>query len=101
MRWQNPESRNMGITKNKHKTPYKKQKQQAVIKYFIERHNDRFGVNLLGRPLPANLPIRGKQRAHLGQARYPSWASTLPHLGMVAARMLPICSRYGKNPFGA
>ena len=59
-----------------------------------------FGVSLLGRHLTANLPIRGKQRAHFGQARCPTWASTLPHLGMVAARMLPICPRYGKLRLG-
>ena len=44
MRWQNSENRNIGITKNKQKTPYKKQKQQAGMKYFIVRHNDRLGL---------------------------------------------------------
>ena len=28
----------------------------------------------MGRPLPANLPIRGKHVAQHGQARYPTWA---------------------------
>ena len=37
------------------------------------------------------VPISGTVLAHLGQARYPTWASTLPHLGTFAARMLPIC----------
>ena len=36
-------------------------------------------INLLGRRLTANLPIRGKHRAHDGQARCPSWASTVPN----------------------
>ena len=40
--------------------------------------------------------VLGKQRAHLGQARYPTWASTLPHLGTFAALMLPICPQYGR-----
>ena len=39
-------------------------------------------------------PVWGKQRAHLGQARCPTWASTLPHLGTFAARMLPISPHY-------
>ena len=37
------------------------------------------------------VPFSGTVLAHLGQARYPTWASTLPHLGTFAARMLPIC----------
>ena len=37
-------------------------------------------INLLGRRLTANLPIRGKHRAHDGQARCPSWASSVPNL---------------------
>ena len=36
-------------------------------------------MNLLGRCLKANLPNRGKHVAHDGQARYPSWASTVPN----------------------
>ena len=35
--------------------------------------------------------VLGTVLAHLGQARYPTWASTLPHLGTFAARKLPIC----------
>ena len=37
--------------------------------------------------------VLGTVLAHLGQARYPTWASTLPHLGTFAARKLPICPR--------
>ena len=44
--------------------------------------------------------VLGTVLAHLGQARYPTWASTLPHLGTFAARMLPICPRYGKLRLG-
>ena len=35
--------------------------------------------------------VLGKQRAHLGQARCPTWVSTLPHFGTFAARMSHIC----------
>ena len=59
-----------------------------------------YNINLLGSRLVHFLPKWGKQRAQVGQARYPTWASTLPHLGMVAARMLPICPRYGKLRLG-
>ena len=38
-------------------------------------------MNKLGMCLTANLPNRGKQRAHDGQARCPSWASTVPIFG--------------------
>ena len=34
--------------------------------------------------------VLGTVLAHLGQARCPTWVSTLPHLGTFAARMLPI-----------
>ena len=44
--------------------------------------------------------VLGTVLAHLGQARYPTWASTLPHLGTFAARKLPICPRYGKLRLG-
>ncbi|KIP54079.1 hypothetical protein ST42_12820 [Prevotella pectinovora] len=44
--------------------------------------------------------VLGTVRAHLGQARYPTWASTLPHLGTFAARMLPICPQYGRLRLG-
>ena len=37
-------------------------------------------MNLLGICLTANLPIRGKHRAHDGQAACPSWASSVPNL---------------------
>ena len=40
-----------------------------------------YNINLLGSRLASFLPIRGKQRAQVGQARYPTWASTLPQLG--------------------
>ena len=59
-----------------------------------------YNINLLGSRLASFLPKWGKQRAQVGQARYPTWASTLLHLGMVAARMLPICPRYGKLRLG-
>ena len=36
-------------------------------------------MNLLGRCLKANLPNRGKHVAHDGQARCPSWASSVPN----------------------
>ena len=35
-------------------------------------------MNLLGICLKANLPKWGKHVAHDGQARYPTWASSLP-----------------------
>ena len=44
--------------------------------------------------------VLGKQRAHLGQARCPTWVSTLPHLGTFAARMLPICPQYDRLRLG-
>jgi hypothetical protein len=31
----------------------------------------------------------GKQRAHVGQARYPTGASTLPHVGTGDAQNMP------------
>ena len=40
--------------------------------------------------------VLGTVLAHLGQARCPTWVSTLPHLGTFAARMLPICPQYGR-----
>ena len=40
-----------------------------------------YNINLLGTCLTAILPIRGKQRAQVGQAACPSGASTLPMLG--------------------
>ena len=46
------------------------------------------------------VPFSGTVLAHLGQARYPTWASTLPHLGTFAARMLPICPQYGRLRLG-
>ena len=36
-------------------------------------------MNLLGILLTAILPNWGKGRAHDGQARYPSWASSVPN----------------------
>ena len=36
-------------------------------------------INFLGILLTAILPNRGKHVAHDGQARYPSWASTVPN----------------------
>ena len=35
-------------------------------------------MNILGRHLTANLPNRGKHVAHDGQARCPTWASSVP-----------------------
>ena len=40
-----------------------------------------YNINLLGSRLVHFLPKWGKQRAQVGQARYPTWASTLPQLG--------------------
>ena len=40
--------------KNKQKTPYKKKRLQAVMKYHIKRPNDRFGIN------PKNTGLRKK-----------------------------------------
>ena len=40
-----------------------------------------YNINLLGSRLAHFLPKWGKQRAQVGQARYPTWASTLPQLG--------------------
>ena len=37
-------------------------------------------INHLGTVQAMFVPIRGKQRAPLGQAQCPTWASTLPHL---------------------
>ena len=36
-------------------------------------------INLLGRRLTANLPNRGKHVTQQGQARYPTWASSVPN----------------------
>ena len=44
--------------------------------------------------------VLGTVLAHLGQARYPTWASTLPHLGTFAARKLPICPQYVRLRLG-
>ena len=38
-------------------------------------------MNLLGRCLKANLPNRGTLLAHDGQARCPTWASSVPKWG--------------------
>ena len=46
------------------------------------------------------VPFWGTVLAQHGQARYPTWASTLPHLGTFAARMLPICPQYGRLRLG-
>ena len=59
-----------------------------------------YNINLLGSRLVHFLPKWGKQRAQVGQARYPTWASTLPHLGTFAARMLPICPQHGRLRLG-
>ena len=40
-----------------------------------------YNINLLGSRLVHFLPKWGKQRAQVGQARYPTWASTLPQMG--------------------
>ena len=40
-----------------------------------------YNINLLGSRLAHFLPKWGKQRAQVGQARYPTWASTLPQNG--------------------
>ena len=40
-----------------------------------------YNINLLGSRLAHFLPKWGKQRAQVGQARCPTWASTLPQLG--------------------
>ena len=37
-----------------------------------------YNINLLGRRLTAILPNRGKHVTHDGQARYPTWASSVP-----------------------
>ena len=37
-------------------------------------------INHLGTVLPMFVPIRGKQRAPLGQAQCPTWASSVPIL---------------------
>ena len=44
----------------------------------------------MGRRLTAIVPIRGKQRAHDGQAACPGWASSLPHLGNINAPNVPV-----------
>ena len=38
-----------------------------------------YNINLLGIRLTAILPIRGKHRAHDGQAPCPRWASSVPN----------------------
>ena len=48
---------------------------------FRKQEYECYNMNLLGICLKANLPKWGKHVAHDGQARYPSWASTLPQLG--------------------
>ena len=39
-----------------------------------------YNINLLGSRLAPFLPKWGKQRAQVGQARYPTWASTVPKI---------------------
>ena len=46
-----------------------------------------FWVNLLGRRLTANLPIRGKLLAPDEKAAYPSWASIVPNLTQTDIRI--------------
>ena len=48
-----------------------------------------YNINLLGICLTAIMPIRGKQRAHDGQAPCPSWASSVPLMGIIAVRQMP------------
>ena len=52
-----------------------------VLAEFRKQEYGYYNINLLGSRLAPFLPIRGKQRAQVGQARYPTWASTLPQLG--------------------
>ena len=46
-----------------------------------------YNISLLGRRLTANLPNRGKHVAHDGQARYPTWASSVPILTQTDIRI--------------
>ena len=45
---------------------------------FRKQEYECYNMKLLGICLKANLPKWGKHVAHDGQARYPTWASSLP-----------------------
>ena len=46
-----------------------------------------YNINLLGNRLASFLPIRGKQRAHVGQAPCPCWASGVPILRQIGHKV--------------
>ena len=46
------------------------------------------------------VPFSGTVLAHLGQARYPTWASTLPHLGTFCCTDVAHLSPISQTPFG-
>ena len=52
-----------------------------VLAEFRKQEYGYYNINLLGSRLAPFLPKWGKQRAQVGQARYPTWASTLPQMG--------------------
>ena len=66
MRWQNPEIRDMGVT---------------TLAYWAD-------VRLQICPTGAStLPMMGKHVAQQGQARYPTWASSVPILTQTVIRI--------------
>ena len=59
-----------------------KESKRQELRALAESRKQKYGcynINILGRCLTANLPNRGKHRAHDGQARCPTWASTVPN----------------------
>ena len=65
-------------------------KELYALAEFREQEYGYYDINLLGICLTTIMPIRGKQRAHDGQAPCPSWASSVPHLGNINAPNVPV-----------
>ena len=61
---------------------FRRQELYALAKSWKQEYGC-YNISLLGRRLTANLPNRGKHVAHDGQARCPTWASTLPILTQI------------------
>ena len=64
-------------------------KELYALAEFREQEYGYYDINLLGICLTTIMPIRGKQRAHDGQAPCPSWASSVPQLGRIDVRQMP------------
>ena len=65
---------------------FRRQELYALAKSWKQEYGC-YNISLLGRRLTANLPNRGKHVAHDGQARCPTWASTLPILTQTDIRI--------------